>query len=139
MALILFLLFNGCGRKAPPRPPQEKQQPAVKDLSKSLDGDRLKLTWSVPGSANRRITGPAGFMIYKSRQKLTDSDCRNCPILFERIADIPAHQTASKHLDGKTVSYVDTVEKGYRYFYKVIVYSENGVMGKDSNTVELVY
>jgi hypothetical protein len=134
-----FFLFNGCGRKAPPKPPQEKQPPAVSDLSQRIDGDQLRLTWSVSNGTSSGGTGPAGFMIYKAKQKLSGSDCRNCPILFERVADISLSQSASMHLDGKTVRYFDRVEKGYRYLYKVIVYSKNGVMGKASNMIEFIY
>jgi len=78
-------------------------------------------------------------MVYKARQKLSGSDCRNCPVFFERIADISLNQAASTHLDRKTVRYFDRVEKGYRYLYKVVVYSKSGVLGKESNTIEFIY
>ena len=139
LPVIFFFLFSGCGRKAPPKPPQEKQQPAVKDLSRSIDRDQLRLTWSVSNGPSSRASGSAGFMVYKAKQKLSGFDCRNCPVLFERIADISLNQTASTHLGRKTIRYFDRVEKGYRYLYKVIVYSKNGVMGKESNTIEFIY
>ena len=138
--LVIFLgVFLGCGIKAPPKPPQQLQQLAVNDLSKSLNEDRLTLTWTIPNVENQRQADLAGFMVYKSRKKLSDADCQTCPVFFERVADIPLNQVTSKDVEEKTIYYMDAVEEGYHYLYKVIVYSKNGVMGKDSNIVEFIY
>ena len=141
---ILVLLFTlglmfGCGRKAPPKPPRQPQQPAVKDLSRSLRESRLTLAWSLPDGADSRPSEMAGFFVYQSRQKLSGADCRGCPVFFERIAEVPLNPSDSRISGRKTVRYVDTIEKGYRYLYKVVVYSKNGITGKDSNIVEFNY
>ncbi len=138
--LVIFLgVFLGCGRKAPPKPPQQLQQLSVNDLSKSLNEGRLTLTWTIPNVENNRQADLAGFMVYKSRKKLSDADCQTCPVFFERVADIPLNQVTSKDFEKKTMFYMDTIEEGYHYLYKVVVYSINGVMGTDSNIIEFVY
>ena len=53
--ICIVVFFPGCGRKAPPVPPGQARPPAVDDLSSSIDGDMLKLAWTIPDE-NRKIT-----------------------------------------------------------------------------------
>ena len=137
--LYVMGLMSGCGRKAPPKPPGQPPQAEVKDLSRSLTEDRLTLAWSGPDGNGSRQSKTAGFFVYRSRKKLSGPDCRGCPVLFERIGEISLGTTDPGGSERKVVRYVDTVEKGYRYFYKVVGYSKNGLVGKGSNIVEFDY
>ncbi len=66
---------------------------------------------------------------------LSEPVCKKCPALFKRIADIPIEE---KDINTQ-ITYKETLEKGYRYIYKVTVYADNGVTGKDSNYIDFIY
>ncbi len=137
--LITFLLsLSVCGKKAPPIPPSQIQPPAVNDLSASIDGDTLKMTWTIPKEKAKVTPGLSGFIVYRSKMPLSESDCKNCPVLFKRVADIPIEVKASERLEKGSMTYYETLEKGYRYIYKVIDYTK-GVTSSDSNYVDFIY
>jgi len=137
--LITFALsLSVCGRKAPPIPPSQIQPPAVNDLSASIDGDTLKLTWSTPKEKGKVTSGLSGFIVYRSKMLHSESDCTDCPMLFRRVADIPIEVKGSGDLKKGHMRHYETLEKGYRYIYKVIGYSK-GVTGSDSNYVDFIY
>jgi len=136
--IIFVLLVLGCGKKAPPVPPRQAKPPTVNDLRASIDGGILKLTWTIPKEKGRIISDLSGFIVYRSKMLLSDSDCRNCPVLFKRVADIPYEVSASGYMKKGNSTYTATLEKGYRYIYKVIVYRK-GVTSSDSNYVDLIY
>ena len=137
--LIIFaLFFSSCGKKAPPVPPRQVKLPAINDLSASIDGDTLKLTWATPKEKGKIISGLSGFIVYRSKMLLSDSDCKNCPVLFKRVADIPIKVKGSGYMKKGIITYPESLEKGYRYIYKVIVYGK-GITSSDSNYVDLIY
>ena len=137
--LSIFVLFVlGCGKKAPPVPPRQKKSHAVNDLHANIDGETLKLTWTIPREKGEIISDLSGFMIYRSKMPHSDSDCKNCPVLFKRVADIPIEVRASGYMKKDTITYPKSLEKGYRYIYKVIVYRKE-IIRSDSNYVDLIY
>ena len=138
LIIVAFSVFlSGCGKKAPPKPPGQEEPPVVDDLSYSLDGDRLKLTWTTP-EVNRKVnSGLGGFYVFRSKKLVSASDCKNCPVIFKRVADIFSQDTESSGRD--SIKYAESLEKGYRYIYKVVVYTNNGRTGKDSNIIDFIY
>ena len=136
--IIIVLFSSSCGKKAPPVPPRQKKPPVVNDLGASIDGGALKLTWAIPKEKGKIISDLSGFIVYRSKMLLSDSDCKNCPVLFKRVADIPYEVSASGYMKKGNSTYTATLEKGYRYIYKVIVYRK-GVTSSDSNYVDLIY
>ena len=72
-------------------------------------------------------------------RKISDTNCRNCPVFFEPVAVIPLDQIGSHTSGEKVAGYTDTLEKGYRYHYKVRVNPVKGAAGKDSNTIVFQY
>lgn len=135
----VFFFISGCGKKAPPKPPHQVLLPAVNDLSLNKDGDKLNLSWSVPKVKEKIIQGLAGFIVCRSKKPISAFECRNCPIMFERVADIPIDIKSSGSLKKDTMTYTETLEKGYSYAYKVTAYGDNGMRSHDSNYVEFVF
>ncbi|MBW1696914.1 MAG: hypothetical protein JRH18_07695 [Deltaproteobacteria bacterium] len=129
MAPVFFLL--SCGKKAPPMPPREKPPAAIKDLSAQVQEDQLVLSWTVP---SLKRTG--GFYVYRSKLPISEPECKKCPVLFTRVADISITGLPAEE---KAFTYNETLRKGYRYIYKVTVYSEAGLVSSDSNYVKFVY
>jgi hypothetical protein len=136
---VSFLLsLSCCGKKAPPIPPSQTQPPTVDDLGASIDRDELKLTWTIPKEKENVTPRMSGFIVYRAKTPLSESDCEDCPVLFERVADIPIEMKGSGNLKEDEMTYDETLEKGYRYIYKVTSYSK-GATGNDSNYVDLIH
>ena len=127
-ATLVSLCIFGCGRKEMPSAPRQVPPQPVADLRVRLSGNQVELTWSFP----KALYGSEpikGFGVFRASESVSES-CGNCPFLFKRVADIPF----AEGKDGAIVlTYRDTLEKGYRYRYKVICYSTTGLAGKDSN------
>jgi predicted small lipoprotein YifL len=140
-ALLLLLagsslLWVGCGKKGPPRPPHRPLPPAVKDLEHVVHNNIVKLSWTVPGEEESRgAAPPATVKVFRSRMSAEDASCENCPIRFTVSGDIPIHQQRSEKSKPIRMSYTEFVETGYHYVYKVTVFDEDGIGGKDSNIV----
>ena len=135
----MFFFISGCGKKAPPKPPRQALLPAVNDLSSNKDEDKLNLSWSVPKVKKKITQGLDGFIVCRSKKPVSASECRNCPIMFERVADIPIDIKSSGDLKKDMMTYSETLEKGYRYTYKVTAYGDNGMRSRDSNYVKFVF
>ena len=130
------LLWIGCGKKGPPRPPRRPLPPAVKDLEYTVHNDIVKLSWTVPGKEEGRSAAPpAAVKVFRSCLSAEDASCENCPIRFAVSADIPIHKQRSEKSQPIRMSYTEFVETGYHYVYKVTVFDENGIGGKGSNIV----
>ena len=138
LIIVAFSIFlSGCGKKAPPKPPRQEKPPVVDDLSYSLDGDNLKLTWTIPEVKRKVKSGLGGFYVFRSKKSVSEPDCKNCLKIFKRVADISLEHMGNSEKD--SIKYAEVLEKGYRYIYKVVVYTTNGVMGEDSNVVDFTY
>jgi hypothetical protein len=138
LIIVAFSIFlSGCGKKAPPKPPRQEKPPVVDDLSYSLDGDKLKLTWTIPEVKRKVKSGLGGFYVFRSKKSVLESDCKNCPKIFKRVADISLEHMRNSGKD--SIKYAEALEKGRRYIYKVVIYTKHGVMGKDSNIVNFTY
>jgi len=135
--VAFFIFLSGCGKKAPPKPPRQEEPPVVNDLSYSLDGDNLKLTWSIPEVKRKVKSGLGGFYVFRSKKTVSEPDCKNCPKIFKRVADISLENIVNSGKD--SIKYADALEKGYRYIYKVVIYTNIGVTGKHSNIVDFTY
>jgi len=135
LCLAVFIV-SGCGRKKPPVPPNIVQPPAVKDLSSNITGDSLELRWTVNEKKNSSLTG---YIVYRSKKQVSEDNCKTCPVLFERIAELPVEGGKGKHIQGNIFTYRETLEKGFGYAYKVAGYTYSGITDIDSNYVKFVY
>ena len=132
----LSFLWGGCGKKGHPRPPQRQSPPAVNDLSYAVDNQIVELSWTVQGADNRSASDPVGSKIFRSKLSAEESRCETCPIRFAEIADVPIQMKRSETSKPMRMRFTEVLEPGYRYIYKVIVYDEDGMGSKDSNTVK---
>lgn len=142
MTLILLvsaLGIGGCGKKGPPVAPHEKPTPAVNDLKGYREGERIVLAWHLPADFNHQAGELDGFRVYRSKQLLDMETCKGCPLLFERVAAIPLDRAQKAEPDASPFQYSDTIEKGYRYIYKVVSLRSAAFESSSSNLVEIVY
>ena len=139
LAAFAFCL-SGCGRKAPPVAPRPAPPPAVNDLSRQMQEDTLKLTWTIPKYKGKIHPDLEGFFVYRSRKPLSESECPNCPLKFKLVADIgkKAVKSSAKLTEGR-MTYSETLVKSYRYIYKVVAYNDSGLRFGDSNLVDFKY
>ena len=138
--IILLFLFPGCGKKGPPVPPRQKPVPAVSDLKYSINENILMLTWTIPKGKEKAKTALDGFIVYRYKRPISDSACKNCPKLFQKVSDIPADITTDvRGYENKNIEYREEIEKGFVYTYKVVLYAKNGVAGADSDYVEFSF
>lgn len=137
--MMVFLSILGCGKKAPPRPPDQIPLPVVKDLKVTIGRDMLWLTWTIPVAEGKKDSEFTGFSIYRSKAAIPESDCKNCPILFKRVDQIPVEVKPFNDPYWSTMSYEEPLEKGFRYIYKVIGHADDGRVSGDSNFVDFKY
>jgi hypothetical protein len=91
----------------------------------------------VPGKEERRSAAPpAAVKVFRSRLSAEEAGCENCPVRYAVSADIPIHKKRFEKSESIRMSYTEFIETGYRYIYKVNVFDENGIGGKDSNIVK---
>jgi hypothetical protein len=132
----LSFFWIGCGQKGPPRPPHRPLPPAVKDLSYVVYNQIVELSWTIPDAEGRKASPPAAVKVFRSRLTAEEASCENCPVRYSASADIPIHQKRSEKSKPIRMSHTEFIEPGYRYLYKVIVFDEYGISGKDSNVVK---
>lgn len=140
--LFLFAticLLTGCGKKAPPIANNQPKLPAVNDLKSGIDENILQLTWTVPSLKGKLSSELSGCTIYRSKTVLSEPDCKHCPILFKRVADIPIKMNYSGNAETDQMIYTETLEKGFKSIYKVILYTNRGVDSNDSNYIYVTY
>jgi hypothetical protein len=132
----LSFLWVGCGKKGPPRPPELRSPPAVKDLSYTVENQSVVISWTVQGADDRSASSPAGYKVFRAKLSVEESNCDKCPIQFAEIGDIPIQMKRSEKPESTRIRFTEVLEPGYRYIYKVIAYDEDGTGSKDSNTVQ---
>ena len=81
--------------------------------------------------------GVAGIGVSKvlagTNKENTDAETRKKKLTSKiRIAQVKVYPEKGN------MTYTETLEKGYRYIYKVIVYGK-GITSSDSNYVDLIY
>jgi hypothetical protein len=133
VGLFILVAAVGCGRKAMPSAPKEEIPAAVTDLSYRLDGSLLTLTWSVPKS-HPPVTG---FRVFRSKVATAETGCKNCPVEFSEVANLPVQAGPGKGAKPTPMEFSQTIDPGYHYIYKVVTTDEQGTPGPDSNHVDL--
>jgi hypothetical protein len=125
----------GCGKKGPPQPPRGDSPPRVSDLDYHIEGNTVRLSWTLPQTTAKAKTPVTGFLIYQYKQSAHERECTNCPVIFEKVGDVPVRDNDRT----QPIVFVQTIEPGYRYIFKVTAYNRAEMASKDSNHVEFLY
>ncbi|MBI5579341.1 MAG: hypothetical protein HY895_09325 [Deltaproteobacteria bacterium] len=134
VSVILAGMLFGCGRKLPPSPPSQYMPPVVADLSFQLEENRVTLRWTVP-QLQQDQPAPAGFRIFRARQRSSEADCSSCKLDFRQTGDVASRGKKP----GSPLHFSETLLSGYKYVYKVVAYDAKGFDGKDSKSIEFVF
>jgi hypothetical protein len=130
-SLMLFALGAiGCGVKGPPVPPQAPPVAAVGALSYVREGLSAVLNWRLPQRLPRRQARGAVFGVYRSSTDLSEPACDDCPLVFEKVAEVPYVDRDDNRYSARVA-----LDLGYRYRFKVRL-ETNGQAGADSDTVQ---
>jgi hypothetical protein len=120
----------GCGVKGPPVPPQAPPVAAVGALGYVREGLSAVLNWRLPQRLPRRQARGAVFGVYQSSTDLSEPVCDDCPLVFEKVADVPYVDRDDSRYSARIA-----LDPGYRYRFKVRL-ETNGQAGADSDTVQ---
>ena len=132
-------VLAGCGKKGPPEPPNGSRPPRVADLNYMVSENTVKLSWTIPQPDEKAQYPVSGFLIFQYQQPLYERECTNCPVIFTQIGDVPVRGGTGGRDESLPLVFVETLERGYRYKFKVKAYSDDRTSGADSNLVEFSF
>jgi hypothetical protein len=131
MISAVGMLLCGCGVKAPPVAPKQPPLPKISDLTAVRSNGRVLLEWHHPGGESPAV----GYHVLKSQRSLSQPECPDCPMIFERIGTENLQRTlrTQRHELGFEIA----APPGFVYHYKVVPMQPSGARGPDSNVVKL--
>jgi hypothetical protein len=125
---LLPLLFPGCGRKAPPRPPEDVVPRRLADLAASNLPDGVQLSWSRPQlyADGERMTDLGGFVV----ERATGEELQYQKIATLEVTDRDRFRQIKrfKHVD-------HDVTVGTTYRYRVVSFTLDRYFSQPSNAV----
>lgn len=133
VALAVLVLLLGCGRKGPPVPCAAVIPPPIRDLKAEMLGDRIQLTWSVPGRGGAPLEGIKSFRVSRHAGHRSTPPCPGCPLSFEEIHEIKVSNPAPASIQDGRVVYSVWFDPEFRYAFKVLVVHKSGGVSDDSN------
>ncbi len=122
--LITGFVLSGCGKKGPPRMMDKRADTidAVRNFTWRLQDNNLILRWSVD---KKQLI--AGFEIHMARQNI--KKCLGCPVVFIKT------DTVSSDFN----QYKTELERGYRYYFKIITLGINSIRSNDSEIIKVEF
>ena len=137
IVLSIFSAIYGCGKKAPPKPPEGQQQPSVvKDLAGGIENGILMLNWTVPAPTERTPMLVSGFNVLVYKQSLGEP-CPNCPPNYKQVGQLKVLGNLRVAAGSQPMRYRYSVEEGYQYTIVVIAVAEDGTPSNESNTLRI--
>ncbi|MCG6910724.1 MAG: hypothetical protein LJE94_11450 [Deltaproteobacteria bacterium] len=131
-SVSIFLLLCACGVKAPPVPQAYRPPEAVEDLAYAISKDGIvALSWSLPETGSKQAGKAERVKIFRARESLENPACENCPLRFRMIKKLS--------LEKDKLIFRETLEKGYRYHYKLVILDDDNRESGDSNVVSFEY
>jgi len=137
LMVFLILAVVVCGRKSPPVPASYQELPVVGDVTAGLEKNNLRLSWTLPECKGNPDDQVSGFFVYRYMGKKASLECKDCPVQFQRVAEIPLRDMDTM-LKSKII-YQETLLPGQYYYYRVSCYSKTGDEGDMSKTVKIDY
>ena len=139
--LIVFwaAIVTGCGIKGPPVPPDRTPPERVADLQAVVEGETIRMNWSVDKSAAEGASALKGFYVFRWQNPIEEPACPGCPKVFERIADVEMDSGKPAENQRLQFSVEAPLPTGYRYTFKVIGYGRGGLRSGDSNVLSFEY
>jgi uncharacterized protein len=140
--IVFFIAANagGCGKKAPPVPPDSLVPGEVRNFLVHQDGQALGLQWLIPRvNVDRQpLTDIQGFQVLRSKESIFST--AGCPPELLPLAKLDMTFPKVGKIQGEQVRYRDEdLEPGYRYFYQVIGFDQGGHLGLASPIVSHVW
>jgi hypothetical protein len=125
----LGLFLDGCGKKGPPKPPQQEELPRVENLEAAVVDNGVRLNWTMGSNDDATV----GFTIYRSKVEPEISECPGCISDFEVVTTVrvKAGDTRFQVLD----PYFE--DKG-TFYYKVTPFDKRNRPGPDSNESKVI-
>lgn len=139
LAAVLGGFISGCGIKGPPVPPPQYRPTAVTDLRFRLENENLLLTWTVPSVSEKSKFNIAGCSVYHSVRPHEEGACENCPVPYEKMADIPKRAPEGKDPSADEMNYREILTVRGGYSYKVFCFTEQGSVSEASNIVNFTF
>ena len=131
MVILLLGGMSGCGVKGPPVSPDYTALPVVRDLAYQATHNQIELTWTIPSGTDANTAAIVRAGVYRLKQPLGNISCPECPQTFTVIARLPARSGIMR--------FTDTIEKGFQYYYKIVLSDTGKQHGGDSNIVHYRY
>jgi len=131
---VIAAAAAGCGRKMLPIRPGSYPPPVVKALGYSWsDEGTLVLTWEAPSPRSEQESPAAGFRVLRARLTPEEESCRGCPVRFDTAGQVRADARGE---DGR-FRFVERPSPGFVYRYKVVAYSAEGLVSKESAVLQV--
>jgi len=129
MAMTLILLVGlalwGCGVKGPPVPPQRPPMQPADELTGSLEGDAVILTWR----HDPNIKSIDSYVVLRAQDDPAAPQCPGCPLIYQRVGTVLMDRAT------RAFRFSETVPDGYIYTYKLRAVSSTGDQGPDSKPI----
>ena len=127
--LALIFLVAGCGLKGNPVPSMTavSQSQEEQKLTASVAENAVVLTWQLQDAAGKI----SHINIEKSVLGSAGNTCRDCPRVFEKVAQLPVKKYHQEYRLSDA-----SVKKGKIYSYRLKLCDEAGVC-RESQTVEI--
>jgi hypothetical protein len=141
---VVFLLLSGCGKKGDPLPPEPLMPLPPNQLSYTLEGNLLTLSWH---DANKDsgttfqqgvftefskvfFSKPGGGVkIFQAVREQSKDACQTCPLMFEAVAVVDSPKTLYQH----------PIDPGFIYYYKLKSFTSGHLTSDDSETLSFEY
>ncbi|MDJ0780786.1 MAG: hypothetical protein QNJ22_02390 [Desulfosarcinaceae bacterium] len=130
------LVALGCGRKAPPKPPQRPPLPQAADLAVQLQADRVRLIWTL-APLEAPLAAVAHFVVHRDALALSAGPCADCPPRYEMVGRVAYTPNAPRRDGALRFQFTETVAAGFRYRYQVALRLADGRQGEPSKPVEV--
>lgn len=133
LAFLLALACLGCGRKAPPKPPEDVVPKTITDLSAKNEAQGIQLSWSRPAAYadGTRMEDLGGFFVERAADPAPRAAFTRLAILEVNDRDRFRQIKRFQHLDADT-------RPGITYQYRVVSFTTDRYIGEPSNVVAVV-